>query len=483
MIFAALLKATIALVAALGVALMARRASASTRHAVLVAGQLAALTMPLLVDVVPPVEVAWVKPLSTNAIASPSPPASRETIAAPMPIHAPRVNVLPLIWIIGFAIVAATRARSFVRALRIASRAGHWNDVFLSDEIDQPVTVGSRILLPSVAPQWDAMHRAAVLLHERSHVERRDSLLGLISDAACAVYWFHPLAWIAARRARLERERACDEAVLTAGIGRTDYAQTLLTAARGMSRVAGMAMAERSQLETRILAILDAQVRQPRRGVRALVVMIAIATAPFVAALAPLSIIRPTLGEPDLLGDEFAPPSSEWIGAPMVDVAATGVDAALIAKMQRSAAQSPRASDDLVPDRARWALGRVRDGRLIEPLLASLQDDDWRVRAYAAWALGVARDRRATKTLVALLDDPIWRMRAMAAFALAETADPAARPAMQRALGDRAWQVRVEAVDYFATSHDPADRRLLEAMLSDRHMAVRAEAEQALGRS
>src|ERR1043166_5851648 len=82
----------------------------------------------------------------------------------------------------------------------------------------------------------------------------------------------------------------------------------------------------------------------------AFVVIAAIAAAPFVAALTPLAIIRPLLGEPDLLNDSITSPFSEWIGPPPIDVPATGIDAPLIARFKQAAALSPRADDDLVPD-------------------------------------------------------------------------------------------------------------------------------------
>lgn len=474
------MKATIALTIAIAFAIVAKRASAATRHAALIAGLAAALAMPLLVALVPAMEVTWVQPRAIAA-ALPSMP---QTIAPATPVResnppSPRPNVLFIVWLAGCVAVASTRAQSLIHALRITRRARPWGSVFLSDDVDQPMTIGSRILLPTSAPEWDATQLSGVLLHERAHVERRDSLLGILTDAACAVYWFHPLVWIAARRALFERERACDEAVLAAGVRRIDYASALLAVARDLSFAAGMAVAAKPRLEERVRAVLDFELRVPHRGARAFVVIAAIAVAPFVAALTPLAIIRPLLGEPDLLNDSITSPFSEWIGAPEIDVPATGIDAPLIARMKQAAATPPRADDDLVPDRARWALGRVRNGALVEPLLESLRDDDWRIRAYAAWALGVSRDRRATAPLVALLDDPIWRMRAMAAYGLSEIADPVARPAMQRALSDRAWQVRLCAVDYFAALHE---RDVLRAMTDDRHIAVRDAAENGLQR-
>src|SRR4029078_12794075 len=101
-----------------------------------------------------------------------------------------------------------------------------------------------------------------MLLHELAHVKRNDCLTQIIAQICCAVYWFHPGVWYSARRLRSERELACDEHVLDVGVNACDYAAHLLDIARvckapfGTS-AAAVAMARPSQLEGRLLAILD----------------------------------------------------------------------------------------------------------------------------------------------------------------------------------------------------------------------------------
>ena len=45
-------------------------------------------------------------------------------------------------------------------------------------------------------------------MHEQAHLARRDCESLLAAELACAIYWFHPLVWHAARRLREEQEHA-----------------------------------------------------------------------------------------------------------------------------------------------------------------------------------------------------------------------------------------------------------------------------------
>lgn len=53
-----------------------------------------------------------------------------------------------------------------------------------------------------------------VLLHEFIHVKHRDALWDALVCAVTAVYWFHPLVWIAGFRLAALREQCCDRAVV-----------------------------------------------------------------------------------------------------------------------------------------------------------------------------------------------------------------------------------------------------------------------------
>jgi beta-lactamase regulating signal transducer with metallopeptidase domain len=133
-----------------------------------------------------------------------------------------------------------------------------------ADAVTMPFACGLRtptIVLPGECESWSDERRAAVLLHELAHIRRRDIVGHTLGRLVCAVYWFHPLAWTAARRLRAESERACDDLALGCGTRASDYAEHLLdivTSVRnhGTPSVA-MAMATRSEFEGRMLAILD----------------------------------------------------------------------------------------------------------------------------------------------------------------------------------------------------------------------------------
>jgi uncharacterized protein (TIGR03435 family) len=68
----------------------------------------------------------------------------------------------------------------------------------------------------------------AVLAHELCHVRRRDNLAATVHMMVEAIFWFHPLVWWIGSRLVEERERACDEEVLS-GAGEPEvYAEGIL---------------------------------------------------------------------------------------------------------------------------------------------------------------------------------------------------------------------------------------------------------------
>ncbi|WP_404310417.1 M56 family metallopeptidase [Neorhodopirellula lusitana] len=117
------------------------------------------------------------------------------------------------------------------------------------------------ILLPTDCLTWTEERLRSVLLHELAHVIRRDLLTQSLAEICRAVYWFNPFVWLAVARLHVEREQACDDHVLRAGVAASDYAETLLDVARDYRRThraIGLAMARPNALQQRIGSLLDA---------------------------------------------------------------------------------------------------------------------------------------------------------------------------------------------------------------------------------
>ena len=162
---------------------------------------------------------------------------------------------------------ATTSAPWLARARRLARLSGVPQTHFVrAESITMPMDAGylrPTVALPAEADAWPDERVTSVLLHELAHIRRRDCLTQLAASTTCALYWMNPLAWYAARALRRERERACDDAVLAAGTAGPTYAEHLLDVARAARHVTtptwsgGVAMAHRSELEGRLMAILD----------------------------------------------------------------------------------------------------------------------------------------------------------------------------------------------------------------------------------
>src|SRR5688572_9017189 len=322
-----LIKATTILLAALGITLAMQRASAGARHLVWLVTLGALLLIPALtawgplrLEILPPAVTASEPAVptvpavtatpravitdgSTIATATGAPVAASEATGVPLVAPSPSApagfvaairdaslgTVALTLWaVVALAIVASLTWSALV-VRRLVRRSEPLDDqswltplyevsdrlgldepprLLMSRDAKMPFACGlatPTIVLPAECENWSHERRLAVLLHELAHVRRRDLLGHTLGRLVCAVYWFHPLAWTAARQLRAESERACDDLALSCGTRATDYAEHLLEIVTSVRREAtpmvALAMARRKEFEGRMLAILDPELR------------------------------------------------------------------------------------------------------------------------------------------------------------------------------------------------------------------------------
>ena len=290
-------KATLILALGLATTPLARRARASVRHLILAATFGTVSVLPLVVRTVPAVTVA-VPVLGERHYEAASRRAARAAAVGdaavandgallPRPslamvaraVWAGGAVLLLVLWAIDLRRLRTLRRgglpwiaqRDLARSLASACGVRRPVDVLLHEDVSSPLTCGvwrPAILLPVDAAEWSAADLRRALVHELEHVRRGDWIMQCAARVACACYWFHPLAWMAWRRLRLEAERACDDAVVQ-GAECTAYAEQLVGLARRLSTVRALpslAMASRSDLSVRVFSLLDANRRRGRAG-------------------------------------------------------------------------------------------------------------------------------------------------------------------------------------------------------------------------
>ncbi len=312
----AAVKSVIVLAAAGLLAMVLRRCSAATRHMVWTAAFAGLLALPLFRVALPalPVNswgpagvvfrvVAGTLPADAHAAVDTGAAAGFESRSRSQarPIDWPRV--FAGLWFCGAGVGLAQMMLAWLAMARLRRRARGFSGLSMNGvpiletpRGSMPMTFGllqPSILLPADATEWSSERREMVLQHELAHIHRGDTATHLLARAALSLYWWNPLAWLGWREFVRERERAADDLVLGAGARASDYAGHLLEIARSMQSAptigwAAVAMARRSQLEGRLLAILDSGVRRggPRRAAGWMAALVAI------ALIAPLAALR-----------------------------------------------------------------------------------------------------------------------------------------------------------------------------------------------
>lgn len=341
-----------------------------------------------------------------------------------------------------------------------------------------PLAVGlwrSTVLLPASAVTWDSDRRRTVLLHELAHIRRRDCRVQALAQAACAAYWFNPLAWLAFARLRAERERACDDEVLRTGAQPSAYAALLLDIARQLRPTlrpsAALAMARPSELEGRLLAVLAAdRVRVPARGtspvvavILGLVTIVALGATPVNSSSSP-SATKSASGE------------SRAVYVPTAE-APTPTDRLAARRVLSRASQTlASSSDPQVRERAVMDLAASGHVAAIHPLQGALDDSNQDVREKAAMSLGLMSSPDVIPALIKALNDPDSQVREKAALGLALRRDPRSVDALLGAMTDPDSQVREKVAIALGTSGDARAAAALEHALQDPDSQVREKA-------
>lgn len=177
-----------------------------------------------------------------------------------------------------------------------------------------PFTLGTWrpvVFLPAALLDDPRLVEAAVA-HEMAHVARWDDLRLLLQRGIQALWFFHPVAWLAGARLDEERERLCDARVLECGaLSPRDYGRSLLAAVQmnlGGAAPSPAFGSPKGRIAMRIREIVEEGHRRPR-------------TLPALLAVTVLGLfllpLAPTSGAP--VGTEVEDP------APGADVAGHGV--------------------------------------------------------------------------------------------------------------------------------------------------------------
>lgn len=157
--------------------------------------------------------------------------------------------------------------------------------------ICSPMTFGLKnpiIILPEDSKYWDISLLESALIHELSHIKRRDWLTFILAYLIASFNWFNPFVWQSLNRLSLQAEFSCDNAVLNSGKPRKEFAEQILAIAKkglGLERseLLTQSIVGNGELTLRIENILYQSSRAHSRWLSFALISLCIVPAAFVA--------------------------------------------------------------------------------------------------------------------------------------------------------------------------------------------------------
>lgn len=276
-----------------------------------------------------------VQELGELPLVAPPPAVSAPAAALPWYARLTPWHALAAVWAVGVAVLAVRGIVGYIKLKRHVALACKTSDGCYGGAcVTAPFTLGilrPRVYLPD---DLQGTARRAVLLHEQTHIRRRDPLTKPLFYAVACLHWFNPLAWLAFCTFERDMEAACDEAAVRGRPlpERNAYCESLLHfAVQGRSIPGSLAFGQGSVKE-RIVHLLHYR----RLGAGALAVCAAVVGLSVTACM-----VRPQVEDAPVTA---APPATAETAEPTPTPAPTSVPAVAAAALPTldDAANSPR---------------------------------------------------------------------------------------------------------------------------------------------
>ena len=276
-----------------------------------------------------------VQELGELPLVAPPPAVSAPAAALPWYARLTPWHALAAVWAVGVAVLAVRGIVGYIKLKRHVALACKTSDGCYGGAcVTAPFTLGilrPRVYLPD---DLQGTARQAVLLHEQTHIRRRDPLTKPLFYAVACLHWFNPLAWLAFCTFERDMEAACDEAAVRGRPlpERNAYCESLLHfAVQGRSIPGSLAFGQGSVKE-RIVHLLHYR----RLGAGALAVCAAVVGLSVTACM-----VRPQVEDAPVTA---APPATAETAEPTPVPAPTSMPAVAAAALPTldDAANSPR---------------------------------------------------------------------------------------------------------------------------------------------
>jgi beta-lactamase regulating signal transducer with metallopeptidase domain len=156
------------------------------------------------------------------------------------------IEIGEYIWIFGimvlliYSLVSVLVLKSQLKSTQLIEK-----DIFEAKNLKTPFVLGlirPKIYLPVGI---NANERSYILLHEQTHIHRKDHIIKVLAFLILSIHWFNPLVWIAFMLMSTDMELSCDEQVLKEMNEdiKKPYANSLLSLATGRHILNGSPLA------------------------------------------------------------------------------------------------------------------------------------------------------------------------------------------------------------------------------------------------